>query len=116
MGNYDEDYSDPAQRCKHGTFIGSWWGPDYMCHWCELGVTDEEYAQAMRSQALYNLNSRLEQILPNFFRDPDKLREFVGHFNIHIADWMTRHVLAHADEIQSLLDRIAELDPEAVPA
>ena len=34
-------------HCKHGVFIGHWAGPDYMCFWCEMGVSDEEYAEAM---------------------------------------------------------------------
>lgn len=34
---YDADVSDPGQYCKHGTFVGSWWGPDYMCGLCEAG-------------------------------------------------------------------------------
>lgn len=34
---YDGDLNDPKQRCRHGTFIGSWWGPDYLCLQCELG-------------------------------------------------------------------------------
>jgi hypothetical protein len=34
---YDADISDPGQYCRHGTFIGSWWGPDYMCFKCEMG-------------------------------------------------------------------------------
>jgi len=34
---YDADHNDPRQFCRHGTFIGSWWGPDYMCHACEMG-------------------------------------------------------------------------------
>lgn len=25
-------------HCKHGTFIGHWAGPDYMCFYCEMGV------------------------------------------------------------------------------
>lgn len=32
---YDGDLNDPKQYCKHGTFIGSWWGPDYLCGLCE---------------------------------------------------------------------------------
>jgi hypothetical protein len=36
---YDADFSDPRQYCKHGTFIGSWWGPDYLCGYCEMGVS-----------------------------------------------------------------------------
>lgn len=34
---YDWDLNDDRQRCKHGTFIGSWAGPDLMCHACEMG-------------------------------------------------------------------------------
>jgi hypothetical protein len=34
---YDADVSDPSQYCRHGTFIGSWWGPDYTCGACESG-------------------------------------------------------------------------------
>lgn len=36
---YDEDneLNDPNQRCKHGTFIGSWSGPDLLCGPCEDG-------------------------------------------------------------------------------
>lgn len=32
---------DPRYRCKHGTFIGDPYGPDYMCPLCELGIDDE---------------------------------------------------------------------------
>lgn len=32
---YDGDLDDPSQRCQHGTFIGSHWGPDYLCPACE---------------------------------------------------------------------------------
>lgn len=35
---YDADVGDPSQYCKHGTFVGSWWGPDYICGKCEDGV------------------------------------------------------------------------------
>ena len=34
---YDADFTDPSQFCRHGTFIGSWWGPDFLCHRCEMG-------------------------------------------------------------------------------
>ena len=39
---YDADHSDESQYCIHGTFMGSWWGPDYICGYCEDGVTLEE--------------------------------------------------------------------------
>ena len=34
---WDWDRNDPKQYCKHGTFIGSWWGPDLLCGRCEMG-------------------------------------------------------------------------------
>ena len=33
---------DPRYRCKHGTFIGDPYGPDFMCPACELGLDDED--------------------------------------------------------------------------
>lgn len=35
---------DRWTHCEHGTFVGDWAGPDYMCGWCEDGVSDYEYA------------------------------------------------------------------------
>jgi len=35
---YDGDTQDSRQYCPHGTFVGSWWGPDYLCGLCEDGV------------------------------------------------------------------------------
>lgn len=40
FGDYDEDLNDDRQRCIHGTFVGSWWGPDYLCGKCEMGLTE----------------------------------------------------------------------------
>lgn len=48
---YDWDQSNDSQYCEHGTFIGSHWGPDLMCGWCEDGVSLSEYRQAMERQA-----------------------------------------------------------------
>ena len=48
---YDADHDDPRQYCEHGTFIGSWWGPDYLCHWCEMGYSRAEFDAEMRQRA-----------------------------------------------------------------
>lgn len=40
FGDYDEDLNDERQWCMHGTFIGSWAGPDYLCGLCEDGATE----------------------------------------------------------------------------
>lgn len=34
---WDWDRNDRSQYCEHGTFIGSWWGPDLLCGKCEMG-------------------------------------------------------------------------------
>lgn len=34
---WDWDIHDDSQYCEHGTFIGSWWGPDILCGYCEAG-------------------------------------------------------------------------------
>jgi hypothetical protein len=44
---YDADFSDNSQYCVHGTFIGSWWGPDYLCGWCEDGISEADFRAAM---------------------------------------------------------------------
>lgn len=35
---------DDPLYCKHGTYVGDPYGPDYMCGPCEDGVTDYEMA------------------------------------------------------------------------
>jgi hypothetical protein len=39
---YDADHTDASQYCRHGTWIGSWWGPDYLCPRCEMGDDEQE--------------------------------------------------------------------------
>lgn len=38
---WDWDRNDSSQHCRHGTFIGSWWGPDILCGACEDGLSVE---------------------------------------------------------------------------
>lgn len=40
-GRWNWGPNNPEQHCKHSTFIGSWWGPDILCHWCESGEDPE---------------------------------------------------------------------------
>ena len=42
---YDGDLQDDDQRCEHGKFIGSWWGPDILCGYCEDGISQKELMQ-----------------------------------------------------------------------
>jgi hypothetical protein len=50
---YDENPNDASQYCPHGTFIGSWWGLDYLCGWCEDGISVAEMHTILRQRA-YN--------------------------------------------------------------
>jgi hypothetical protein len=47
---YDWDRNDSSQYCQHGKFIGSWWGPDILCGWCEDGISVEEMRASLRAQ------------------------------------------------------------------
>lgn len=44
---------DRWDHCKHGTYVGDWAGPDYMCGYCEDGTSDYHFAlwAAMNEQA-----------------------------------------------------------------
>ena len=46
-------------HCVHGTFVGNWAGPDYMCGYCESGMTAEEYEEEKRYWAEANEKRRL---------------------------------------------------------
>lgn len=35
--------------CEHGTYVGGI-GIDWMCGWCESGISDEEYAEYVREE------------------------------------------------------------------
>ena len=56
-----------SRYCAHGTYIGDPYGPDYLCHYCEAGYSDEEYA-ALR---LWDLKRPILQML---FRQQRHLR------------------------------------------
>ena len=68
--------------CRHGTYIGDPYGPDYMCHYCEAGYSDEEY-EAMR---LWDLK---RPILQTLFRQNARLR--VACNMLAVARQDTRH-------------------------
>jgi hypothetical protein len=53
VDEYGGDLQDPKQRCRHGTFIGSWSGPDYLCGWCESGEEPEPPAPTVQCQWIH---------------------------------------------------------------
>lgn len=63
---WDWDYNDFRQRCRHGQFIGSSWGPDIICGRCEMGE-DPTIAEMLRE--IYAETKRLDdsaQVVTNF--------------------------------------------------
>lgn len=83
-----------SHYCAHGTYIGDPYGPDYLCHYCEAGYSDEEY-EAMR---LWDLK---RPILRTLFRQNARLR---------VACRMlaaVRRVAGHDPEQVAIIDRYA---------
>ena len=54
-GETDDEYfqSRGEYYCKHGVYTGSPGGADYMCGYCEDGVSDEEYAAILKTNREY---------------------------------------------------------------
>lgn len=92
---WDWDREDPNQYCRHGSFIGSWWGPDILCMNCEIDedptlnemirpfdkkVEDvEKYIQYLKDIILHTI-----EIIDN---DLDGYR-FLSDFNLVIEKMM----------------------------
>jgi hypothetical protein len=104
---FDWDRDAPEQYCHHGTFIGSWWGPDVLCGFCEDGVTDEEYAmiletrrlQAVRDRARGELIDALIQVLRTFTRikPQDLTSEYIDY-------WFGELKVARIEDLERYLE------------
>jgi hypothetical protein len=73
---WDWDQNDPRQICRHGSFIGSWWGPDIMCFKCEMGedptvneMIREEWSKIRRletkNEAIVDFASKIIPLVNN---------------------------------------------------
>lgn len=58
---WDWDRDDPRQYCHHGTFIGSWWGPDVLCSSCEFGDNDPSINEMIEIEKREIENIRLKE-------------------------------------------------------
>jgi len=38
------DEEPHPEYCRHGTYVGCWWGPDYLCGACEMDIDDRRWA------------------------------------------------------------------------
>lgn len=53
-----------AQRyCVHGSYVGTWDGPDYLCGWCESGVGVYEFALSEATE-IHRENLRENRFTP----------------------------------------------------
>ena len=97
---YDADIDDPGQYCSHGTFIGSWWGPDYLCYYCETGeepptqfqVDFQAFARRLKAAlddlSCYDRIVTHLQTLPYQALFADALTESVINHNWEKAEWL----------------------------
>lgn len=53
-GYMASDYA--ITHCSHGTFIGYPGGPDYLCHYCEMGITVNTLWRSMRADSFQDKN------------------------------------------------------------
>lgn len=81
---------EPDYRCKHGAFVGDPYGPDYMCGWCEMGISDKEYDKMMKEDAKHcRMNVKAEKRVKNFINNYKK-RWWVPQF---VEDYYTNIIL-----------------------
>lgn len=60
-GTVDTDFGD---YCRHGSYIGTPGGADFLCGWCEEGIPWAEYVAYRREQRSERMRNALKQ---NFF-------------------------------------------------
>ena len=48
----EEYYGYDDTHCEHGTFVGGWAGPDYLCWACEDGISAEEWRETIAAERL----------------------------------------------------------------
>lgn len=53
------EYLDPNGYCEHGHYVGGS-GPDYMCGWCESGISVAEMRQIINRQRLTGIRKRAD--------------------------------------------------------
>jgi hypothetical protein len=75
------DFATDEHYCIHGTYIGTWCGPDYICGWCEEGWTVAEMREAHEAARLREIDSierNVELMLTNCRRAARDHRERAG--------------------------------------
>jgi hypothetical protein len=96
------DYATDEHYCQHGNYTGSWAGPDYMCGWCEAGISAAEAAEIELDRRIRNDRRTLEQY--------DRLvASFDGRpYDARIADVLVRMALEPGNPWAAAWDRLAD--------
>jgi hypothetical protein len=80
-------------HCEHGTFVGGWAGPDYLCGYCEDGVTVEELnAQRAYWQKLSARYERVNAVWSRRLKEYDGEPEGSAKFDsiVRLTTWLAR--------------------------
>ncbi|TXH12514.1 MAG: hypothetical protein E6R03_12665 [Hyphomicrobiaceae bacterium] len=108
----DPEFRMPSDYCEHGTYVGGWAGPDYLCHYCEMGYTPEEvkWERFERSQARRKERRRDIHLIRALIIDvgDTKGRGFCWKAT-WICELLDRHAERAAARNQFVLDRMAEV-------
>jgi hypothetical protein len=75
---YDGDRQDASQYCEHGKFIGSWWGPDILCGYCESGISVEDLLMGELEQAEKKLRDFTKLVIGDGSSGPNLNRSLGG--------------------------------------
>jgi len=100
---YDADHDDPRQYCIHGTFIGSWWGPDYLCPACEQGIPLLLWTYYGAKREVRRLERHPMGWLMHFDLND---RNYAEPYSAALATEWTKMVLAKYDEFQQVLRQV----------
>lgn len=106
---WDWDYNDIRQRCRHGAFIGSSWGPDIICGKCEMG---EDPTIAEMLLELYTRTKRIDDSVQTITTFVGKIAPLIdGESKAAVLDkfqeFLEERIRIH-DEIQKESDYIKQ--------
>lgn len=98
---YDGDLQDENQRCEHGKFIGSWWGPDILCGYCESGISTEEMERGHLQGRRYNERHLLRMMVETI-----RIIHKEGEVELPLLIEFQKNV----NRLVQVLEEIAEMD------
>tara|TARA_Y100000034_G_C6872545_1_gene398583 strand:- start:399 stop:758 length:360 start_codon:yes stop_codon:yes gene_type:complete len=98
---YDGDLCDDDQRCEHGIFIGSSWGPDILCGYCEEGISAEEMERSILLDRRYD-----ERRYLRMFVEAIRVIHKEGEVELPLLIEFQKNV----NRLVQVLEEIAEMD------